>query len=316
MTKSKTCSECKPTAWEEVSLICSGELAEVVAETFARFVPNGVVINSITSFDPEAYEQRPTGDMQVMAYLPIDDELATTKAHLEQAIWHLSTICPLDSLSYRQIQNQDWMAEWKKHYQPLILGENLMVLPAWVDETLAGGRTPIRISPDMAFGTGTHPSTQLCMIALEKYGCAGKNVIDIGSGSGILSIEAVRLGADRVLGVDIEAEAVTSARQNAILNNMPDEIIFEEGSLQDVLIRQDGLDQAPIVLANILAHILIAMFGEGLADTVSPRGLLILGGILDHQAESVLEAANPHGLRLIETFKDGDWVVLVLKKES
>ncbi len=316
MTKSKTCSECKPSAWEEVSLVCSGELAEVVAETFARFVPDGVVINSVTSFDPEAYEQRPTGEMQVVAYLPMDDALATTKAHLEEAIWHLSTICPLNSLSYRQIQNQDWMAEWKKHYQPLRLGENLIVLPAWVDESLAGDHTPIRISPDMAFGTGTHPSTQLCMIALEKYGCAGKNVIDIGSGSGILSIEAVRLGADRVLGVDIEADAVLSARRNAELNGMPDEIIFEEGSLQEILKRQDGLNQAPVVLANILAHILIAMFGQGLADTVSPHGLIILGGILEHQAQSVLDAATPHGLRLIETFQDGDWVVLVLKKAS
>jgi ribosomal protein L11 methyltransferase len=316
LTKSKTFSECKPSTWEEVSLVCSGELAEVVAETFSRFVPDGVVINSITSFDPDAYEQRPTGEMQVVAYLPMDNELGTTKARLEEAIWHLATICPLNRLNFRQIQNQDWMAEWKKHYQPLRLGEKLIVLPAWVDESLAGDRTPIRISPDMAFGTGTHPSTQLCMIALEKYGCAGKNVIDIGSGSGILSIEAVRLGADRVLGVDIEADAVLSARRNAELNSMPDEIIFEEGSLQDILKRQDGLNQAPVVLGNILAHILIAMFGEGLADTVSPHGLLILGGILEHQAQSVLEAASPYNLRLIETFKDGDWVVLVLKKAS
>ena len=296
-------------------MVCTGELAEVVAETFARFVPDGVVINSLTSFDPVAYEQRPTGEMQVVAYLPMDEKLSTTKVHLEEAIWHLSTICSLNSLSYRQIQNQDWMAEWKKHYQPLLLGKNLIVLPAWVDQAKAGDRLPIRISPDMAFGTGTHPSTQLCMIALEKFGCKGKNVIDIGSGSGILSIEAVRLGADRVLGVDIEADAVLSARRNAKLNEMPEGIIFEEGSLQNILTRQDGLNQAPVVLANILAHILIAMFGEGLADTVSPQGLLILGGILEHQAQSVLEAASPHGFRLIETFKDGDWVVLVLKKE-
>ncbi len=316
MTKSKRYSGCKPAAWEEVSIVCSGELAEVVAETFARFVPDGVVINSLTSFDQEAYEQRPTGEMQVVAYLPIDADLPATKARLEEAIWHLSTICPLNSLSYRQIQNQDWMAEWKKHYQPLLLGNNLIVLPAWVDQSLAGDRLPVRISPDMAFGTGTHPSTQLCMIALEKFGCKDKNVIDIGSGSGILSIEAVRLGADRVLGVDIEADAVLSARRNSELNEMSERMIFEEGSLKDILTRQDGLNQAPVVLANILAYILIAMLGEGLADTVSPRGLLILGGILEPQAQSVLDAASPHGLRLIETFKDGDWVVLVLRKES
>jgi ribosomal protein L11 methyltransferase len=315
LTKSETYSACNPAAWEEVSLVCSGELAEVVAETFARFVPDGVVINSVTSFDQEAYEQRPTGEMQVVAYLPMDAKLPTTKAKLEEAIWHLSTICPLNSLSYRQIQNQDWMAEWKKHYQPLLLGTNLIVLPAWIDASIAGDRLPIRISPDMAFGTGTHPSTQLCMIALEKFGCEGKNVIDIGSGSGILSIESVRLGADRVLGVDIETDAVLSARRNAELNGMQDRLLFEEGSLKEILSRQDGLNQAPVVLANILAHILIAMFAEGLADTVSPHGLLILGGILDHQAQAVLEAASPHGLRLVETFKDGDWVVLVLKKE-
>ncbi|MEA4812853.1 MAG: 50S ribosomal protein L11 methyltransferase [Anaerolineaceae bacterium] len=314
MTNSKTCWECKPMAWEEVSLTCSGELAEVVAETFARFAPDGVVINSVTAFDKESYEQRPTGEMQVVAYLPMDEKLEETKTRLEESIWHLSTICPLNSLSFRQIENQDWMAEWKKHYQPLELGKNLMVLPAWIDAKIAGGRLPIRISPDMAFGTGTHPSTQLCMIALEKYGCKGKNVIDIGSGSGILAIEAVRLGAERVLGVDIEADAVRSAASNAELNDLPERILFEEGSLSNILAREDGLAQAPVVLANILAHILIDMFGKGLAETVSPDGIIILGGILEHQAQAVLDAALPKGMKLIETFKDGDWVVLVLQK--
>lgn len=315
MTKSGTYSESEPIAWEEISLICSGELAEAVAETFARFVPDGVVINSLTKFDPENYEQRPTGEMQVVAYLPCDQSLPVTKARLEEAIWHLSTICPLNSLSTRQIQNQDWMAEWKKNYKPLQLGKNLIVLPAWIDLSAAAGRIPIRISPDMAFGTGTHPSTQLCMIALEKYGCEGQDVIDIGSGSGILSIEAVRLGANRVLGVDIEADAVASALRNLELNGLAGRAQFEEGSLAQVLQRQDGLDKAPVVLANILAHILIDMLANGLADTVKPSGILILGGILNHQAEAVLEAAAPHGLKLIETLPDGDWVVLVLKKD-
>ncbi len=304
----------KPYAWLEASIVCSGELAEAVAEVFSRFSPDGVVMNSVTRYDALGHEEIPTGDMQVVAYFPQDEQSEAIRRQLEEAIWHMSQIAPLGSIEYKLVLDQNWMEAWKVNYKPLKIGRNLIVLPAWVDPALAEGRIPIIISPDMAFGTGTHPSTQLCMLALEKYGVKEIDVIDIGTGSGILSIEAAKLGANRILGVDNDPEAIPSAISNSVLNGVADRIIFEVGTHSDVLNRHDGLNQAPRVIANILSPILVKMLSTGLGDLVSPSGLLFLGGILDHQAQALADLARSLGLTLRETLQQEDWVVLVLHK--
>lgn len=306
----------KPKAWLEASIICSGELAEAVAEVFSRFSPDGVVMNSVTRYDSLGHEEVPTGNMQVVAYFPQDESTESLRNQLEQAIWHMSQIVPLDPIEYQLVLDQNWMEAWKANYKPLKIGRNLIVLPAWVDPALAENRIPIIISPDMAFGTGTHPSTQLCMLALEKYGVKEMNVIDIGTGSGILSIEAAKLGAERILGVDNDPDAIPSAINNAALNGVADKIVFEVGTHTDVLKRTDGLNQSPRVIANILSPILANMLSTGLSDLVSPSGLLFLGGVLDHQAQSLADLARSLGLSLRETLQQEDWVVLVLHKPA
>ena len=306
----------KPKAWLEASIICSGELAEAVAEVFSRFSPDGVVMNSVTRYDSLGHEEIPTGNMQVVAYFPQDESTEAVRNQLEQAIWHMSQIVPLDPIAYQLVLDQNWMEAWKANYKPLKIGRNLIVLPAWVDPALAENRIPIIISPDMAFGTGTHPSTQLCMLALEKYGVKEMDVIDIGTGSGILSIEAAKLGAERILGVDNDPDAIPSAINNAAMNGVADKIVFEVGTHTDVLKRTDGLNQSPRVIANILSPILAKMLSTGLSDLVSPSGLLFLGGVLDHQAQSLADLARSLGLSLRETLQQEDWVVLVLHKPA
>ena len=306
----------KPQVWLETSIFCSGELAEAVAEVFSRFSPEGVVINSVTHYDALGHEEIPTGDMQVVAYFPQDENTESIRRQLEEAIWHLSQIAPLDPIAYKLVRDQNWMEAWKANYQPLKIGRNLIVLPAWVDPSLAEGRIPIIISPDMAFGTGTHPSTQLCMLALEKYGVKHMDVIDIGTGSGILSIEAAKLGANRILGVDNDPDAIPSAINNAMLNGVADKILFEVGTHTDVLNRTDGLSQSPRVIANILSPILANMLSTGLVDLLSPSGLLFLGGVLEHQAQGLADLARTLGLSLRETLQQEDWVVLVLHKPA
>lgn len=306
----------KPKAWLEASIICSGELAEAVAEVFSRFSPDGVVMNSVTRYDSLGHEEIPTGNMQVVAYFPQDESTESLRNQLEQAIWHMSQIVPLDPIEYQLVLDQNWMEAWKANYKPLKIGRNLIVLPAWVDPALAENRIPIIISPDMAFGTGTHPSTQLCMLALEKYGVKEMDVIDIGTGSGILSIEAAKLGAERILGVDNDPDAIPSAINNAALNGVADKIVFEVGTHTDVLKRTDGLNQSPRVIANILSPILANMLSTGLSDLISPSGLLFLGGVLDHQAQSLADLARSLGLSLRETLQQEDWVVLVLHKPA
>ena len=306
----------KPKAWLEASIICSGELAEAVAEVFSRFSPDGVVMNSVTRYDSLGHEEVPTGNMQVVAYFPQEESTESLRNQLEQAIWHMSQIVPLDPIEYQLVLDQNWMEAWKANYKPLKIGRNLIVLPAWVDPALAENRIPIIISPDMAFGTGTHPSTQLCMLALEKYGVKEMDVIDIGTGSGILSIEAAKLGAERILGVDNDPDAIPSAINNAALNGVADRITFEVGTHTDVLKRTDGLNQSPRVIANILSPILANMLSTGLSDLISPSGLLFLGGVLDHQAQSLADLARSLGLSLRETLQQEDWVVLVLHKPA
>lgn len=306
----------KTDGWLEASLVCSGELAEAVAEVFSRYAPDGVLIHSVTRFDQAEQEEIPTGDMQVVAYFPIDENTENVRNQLDQAVWHLGMIAPLGAVTYQIIADQDWMEAWNSRYEPLKLGKNLIVLPAWVDKAVAGDRLPIIISPDMAFGTGTHPSTQLCLIGLEKYGCKGKNVLDIGCGSGILSIAAVRLGAEKVLGVDNDPDTIPSCERNAELNGLSGRILFEEGTHYDVLARSDELKEAPVVLANILAHILVNMLGTGLAGCAAQDGILILGGILESQAFTVIEAAQKVKLLHIDTLQDQDWVVLVFRKSA
>lgn len=306
----------KPQAWLEASMICSGELAEAVAEVFSRFSPDGVVMNSVTHYDALGHEEIPTGDMQVVAYFPQDEQTEAIRRQLEESIWHMSQIAPLGSIEYKLVVDQNWMEAWKANYKPLKIGRNLIVLPAWVDPALAENRIPIIISPDMAFGTGTHPSTQLCMLALEKYGVKEMDVIDIGTGSGILSIEAAKLGANRILGVDNDPESIPSAINNAALNGVADKIIFEVGTHTDVLSRKDGLNQSPRVIANILSPILANMLSTGLADLVAPSGLLFLGGVLEHQAQALADLARSLGLSLRETLHQEDWVVLVLHKPA
>lgn len=301
-------------SWLEASLTCTSELAEAVAEVFVRYTPDGVVLQQVTVFDQHTQEERPTGQMRVAAYLPNGQALEQTRRRLEESVWHLGQIAPLGPLQFAVLEDQDWMSAWKEHYQPLKIGRNLIVLPAWVDPAMAGDRIPIIISPDMAFGTGTHPSTQLCMIALEKYGSKGMDVFDIGCGSGILSIEAALLGAQSVIGVDTDPQSIPSSRRNAALNGLEGRIDFQQGTHTDLLARQSFPKQAQRVLANILAPVLIQMLENHLADLLAPGGLLILGGILDWQAQGVADTARENGLALKESLHTNDWVVLVFSK--
>lgn len=296
----------------EVSLECSGELAEAVAEVFARYCPEGVVLDNVTTYDAEKHEHIPTGMMRVAAYLPQDDELESKKRSLEEALWYMGRIVPLPAPEFISIEDQDWMTVWKQNYQPLRVGKSWLILPAWLELPVGETRRVVRIDPAMAFGTGTHPSTQLCLLAIEDTIRPGQPVIDLGCGSGILSIAALKAGASQALAVDIDEQAVSATHANARINAIDEKVEAAQGSLADILTGKYSLQQAPLVLANILAPVLIRLFDEGLADLIAPGGKLVLAGILENQAEDVLAAARAHGLNLIAKYQQEDWVGLVV----
>jgi len=298
-------------SWLEVSLTVNGELAEAVADVLARFAPNGVVTESEVKFLNDEDEGTPTGDVTVRAYLPVDETLEVKRSRLEESLHFLGMIQPLPAAAFRPIADQNWMEAWKVRYQPIPIGKKLIVVPAWLASPDAS-RIPIKIDPGMAFGTGTHPTTQLCLELLERYTPAGATLIDVGCGSGILSIAALKLGAGSALGVDIDEAAVRASRENADANGVRAESFpLGAGSVTEVRDGRFGPRQAPLVLANILAPIIIRLFDAGLAQLVVAGGTLILSGILQEQGAGVRASAEAHGLEFVEQVQMGDWVALV-----
>ena len=305
----------KPVRWIEVKLVTDGELAEALAEVLGRFVSNGVVVETETLFNPKSQENEPTGNMIVFGYLPADDTLEDTRHKLEEALWHLGQIAPLPPVQYKARQDEDWMAAWKVHYQPISVGNNLLIMPAWKDPAQGETRLVVRINPAMAFGTGTHPTTQLCLRLMEDHLTAGLPVIDVGCGSGILSIAALRMGASHVLAVDVDGQAVTSTLENAHLNQIdPSTLETGKGSVEEILTCRFTRQEAPLVLVNILAPIIVRLFDQGLSQLVSPKGMLLLSGILEDQEAAVTEAAENAGFIRLQRLTEGDWVSLAMKK--
>lgn len=298
--------------WLEVSLVVDGEMAEAVSDVLGRFVSNGVVVESNVKFLDAEDEGTPTGPVRVFGYLPVNEQLEEARHRLEEALWHVSQIQALPPASYKTIIDEDWMAAWKQHYHPIPIGSKLLVLPAWLPNEYPD-RIAVKIDPSMAFGTGTHPTTQLCLEAVETYTQPGTNVIDVGCGSGILSIAALKLGAAHALAVDIDPQAIRSTRENAVANDILARLETGQGSVDEILNGKFTLSQAPLVLANILAPIIIRLFTSGLAKLVAPGGILILSGILDKQAEDVLAAAQAHDLMEIERRQITDWVAMVMR---
>ena len=302
--------------WLEVSLTVDGELAESVADVLARFAPNGVMTEQGVKFNNEEDEGTATGPITVRAYLEVNDHLEETRQKLEESLYYLGMIQPVPTPAYKQIADQNWMEAWKQHYKPILIGKSLLILPAWL-ESPEPSRIPIKIDPGMAFGTGTHPTTQLCLELMERSSLVTSplsQVIDVGCGSGILSIAALKLGAEKVLGVDIDIESVRNSRENADTNGVGDELILGQGSVTEVLAGQFAFKSAPLVVANILGPILIRLFDAGLADLVEPNGEIILSGILDHQAESVIGAGQAKGLKRGEVRQMGDWVAISMSR--
>ncbi len=300
-------------AWLEVSLTVDGELAEAIADVLNRYIPEGVAIESTTILpDPEG-EGKPGNLLRVCGYLPIDERLEDTRHRIDEGLWYLSRIRPLPPAEYRPIQEINWIDAWRQHYQPIAVGHRLVVLPAWM-EPPRQERIPIRIEPGMGFGTGTHPTTQLCLELLEETLQPGEKVIDMGCGSGILSIAAVKLGARFALGLDIDPQAIPNARENAAANGVSNLIELEAGSVAEVLAGRFTLQQAPLVMANILSPILIRLLDEGLARLVSPGGRLILSGILDEQWQDasvpspLRESLRKESLIPLEVRRSGDWI--------
>jgi ribosomal protein L11 methyltransferase len=220
---------------------------------------------------------------------------------------------PMPAPTYSLVDEQDWADAWKVHYHPVRIGRRILIRPLWIEMELAPDDVEIALDPGMAFGTGTHPTTQLCLEALEDAIQPGVNVLDLGCGSGILAIGAAKLGAAHVLGLDIDPLAVQIAHENIAQNGVSDKITVQEGSLESVVTSARRFD---VIVVNILARIIIAMCDQHLGETVRPGGHAIFSGIIADQADDVETALRKTGLTPFHRRQQGDWVVIEARRES
>jgi ribosomal protein L11 methyltransferase len=308
-------------AWLEISVECDQEAVESVSELLAQSGYNGgVAVDQpiIPGDDGPEFTYDPARPVTVRTYLPLDERVEETRARIEQALWHLGRLRPIGELRVRRLEEEDWENAWKQYYAVQRIGARTVIVPSWQEYVPRPDDIVLRLDPGMAFGTGLHPSTRLCIAALEEHVRPGDAVLDLGTGSGVLAIAAYKLGAVSVLATDIDPIAVDVARENALRNGIPLDatpgVTVQAGSVPEGM-----ANRFDVIVANILAEVLVKLFdGEysypSLAEPLKPGGALILAGIIEERAEMVVEAARRHGCTLIDRKQEGDWVALVVRK--
>ena len=213
--------------WLEVSVEVDGEAAEAVSEVLNRYGRGGVVIEHLLASGPGAHDR--VDELRVKAYLPAGD--AALKRTVEEALWHLGQLYPIPDPTFTLLAEADWAEAWKAHYSVLHLGRRTVVVPRWQEYVPQPDEIVVTLDPGMAFGTGTHPTTRLCLAALEDAILPGMRVLDLGTGTGVLAIAAAKQGAASVLALDIDELAVDAARENVAANGVQDIVHIESGSL-------------------------------------------------------------------------------------
>jgi ribosomal protein L11 methyltransferase len=317
--------------WLELSVDVESEAVESVSELLAQYGYNGgVVVDQpiITGADGPEYSFDTSRPVTVRTYLPLDARAEETRQRIEQALWHFGQMRTVGRLSVRPLEEEDWANAWKQHYTIQRLGARTVIVPSWLEYEPQPHDIVLRLDPGMAFGTGLHPTTQLCIGFIEQYVTPGMPVLDLGCGSGILAIAAARLGAT-VLALDTDSIAVAATRENVDRNDVADRVIVAEGSLGGGAALDHWLypssDQQPtttadeshgsfdLIVANIIARVLSALATD-MADALTANGMLIASGIIADREHEVVAAFAQAGLKPLERRQEGDWVALVYRK--
>ena len=283
-------------------------------EEFQDFLENN---RQCWDYVDEDLEQAMRGRSRITFYLPADEtgfskmgEVRIALAALKQA---RSDCGPL-LMTLENLEDADWENNWKQYYRPMEIGERLLVVPQWLQDDpkvhrlLAQGRVPLILDPGLTFGTGSHATTRLCLTALERHIRGGERVLDLGCGSGILSIAALRLGAGSATAVDIDDKCLTVAYENAALNGIGKDTytVLVGDVLSDGGVRTRLGGGYPIVVANIVADVIIAL-APAVRSFLAADGLFLCSGIIDDRAEEVAQALRTAGLEILETHSAEGW---------
>ncbi|HEX6480956.1 MAG TPA: 50S ribosomal protein L11 methyltransferase [Ktedonobacteraceae bacterium] len=302
--------------WLELTVQAHPEAIESVSELLSRYATGGVAIEEPIELVDEGQEYRVlVGEpVKVRAYLPIDGKEEEARQRVAEGLWHLSSLGPqfVGDLDTRVVNEEDWANAWKDYYHVTHIGRRLVIRPSWRNYVPNDDEVVLELDPGMAFGTGLHPTTRMCLEQIELRVQPGMRILDVGTGSGILALAAAKLGASEVFCIDNSSVAVESASANAAANSLEERITVVLGTLDEAEAkRMQG--QYDMVLANIIARV-IGSIAPHLAQVLAPGGILITSGIIEerrHEAEQPLLDA---GLKLVEAVMIDDWVTLVMTK--
>ena len=310
--------------WLEVTVETTDAEMEALAARLTMNGAEGLVLESETDFKTfleqnrqywdyvdDALLERMKGVARIKFYVTDDEAGRKQMAQALRGIENPTSTAPL--------KEEDWAYGWQKYYQPMPVGERVYIVPEWErGKAVPEGRTAVYLNPGLTFGTGSHASTQLCLGLLEKHLCPGGAVLDLGCGSGILSIAALNLGCGKAVGVDIDPKAVDVAYENAQLNGIDrDRYLVRAGNvLSDKALVEElaGGGPYPVVLANIVADVIIPLSAQA-GGYLAPGGVFICSGIIDTRADEVQAALERNGLHILERVERDGWCALAAALE-
>lgn len=300
--------------WHELSVEVDTEAVEPVSELFGRYGFNeGVAIDEpyVQDGDGDNLEIDPDRPYVVRTYVADSDFRSQAIEEIRQSLWHLGHLRRIGELKDTLLKEEDWANAWKVHFEVHRIGERVVIRPPWQEYEAKGDEVVVELDPGMAFGTGLHPSTKLSMLGVEQVVRDGDRVFDVGTGSGILAIAALELGAKEVDAVDVETVAVRATRENAERNGVSDRLNVDLGTAGPGEPFQGEYD---VVLANIIARILIEL-SEYLVQATRQGGSLVLAGIIESREADVVDAFAARGAMVKTRRQIDDWVSLVLVRE-
>ncbi|MFF2481629.1 50S ribosomal protein L11 methyltransferase [Paenibacillus sp. NPDC058071] len=326
--------------WQEITIYTTEQAIEMISNFLHERDADGVSIEESGTLNKQRdtslgqwYElplnDIPEGHAVIKGYFLEGTDMDELAEELKPRINELREfgIDPGDyELSWRLVDEEDWANAWKQYFKPIKVSDSLTIKPTWENYEPSPEEKIIHLDPGMAFGTGTHPTTALCLQTLESVIRGGESVIDVGTGSGILAIGAMKLGADRVLALDLDPVAVSSAGENVQLNGLSDKIEVIESDLLGVLggkvvyvanerEAQRTSVELPVdlVVANILAEIIL-LFIDDVYQALKPEGIYIASGIYKNKETEVEEGLVRSGFTIVEKRRDEDWIAFVARK--
>ncbi|MGI6279240.1 MAG: 50S ribosomal protein L11 methyltransferase [Acutalibacteraceae bacterium] len=303
--------------WTEITINVPNEYTESAAAIANMVVPYGIYIEDYSDLEDSALEiahidlideeltKKDRDNSVIHIYISESDNAAEALEFLKERFTAAQIPFTIGSVG---VDDSDWNENWKKYFHTIEIGQKLAVVPSWENYENKEGRVILKIDPGAAFGTGTHATTSLCLELLEEHLKKDTKMLDIGCGSGILSLAAVLLGAESATGVDIDPLSVKTAKENAQLNNLTDKTSFILGDLADKVSGKFGL-----VCANIVADVIIRLLPDA-ANFLNDDAVLIVSGIIDLRKDDVLLAVQNNGFKVIEECYRDNWCAFVLKR--